>query len=426
MKPLAPENPKDRFDIYRFFNGLSSQGKEGLDQRHNRVPMVKSFLLEHVSPHNSICHKSPRDIFIGFGAQTQMLDESFIELKFPVEDPKTKKKSWVTTGYVEPYDERFMVYYTAEHSVDAQRRVNRWVQQPDLDSTWFSSPLLQKLWEKDVSLRGDERFTRLAFTHESIFDMPEDFAESLECTDDENGDINEEAQEDKIEFERRKSRFEMRDRIKKIRESLQSLQSNYAPLHALSALRFPSRSGHGSHDLYQNGQITNRTDNFEGHRNMVRYLYRIYKSVLDLTEQRAWQTVPQTSLQLRNEPTFKGVPLIINFFEPLSEATFERWVSLAFQRRNRFKLWGNPIRLGPTKVHLYGADRHLWQPINLELTSNGLVAILPHGTCGNTFHRLVTNVQQYISPRIDAWIGAEKFDTLLGDPSTFMEDTNAA
>jgi hypothetical protein len=64
------------------------------------------------------------------------------------------------------------------------------------------------------------------------------------------------------------------------------------------------------------------------------------------------------------------------------------------------------------KVHVYGADRHLWQPINLELTDKGIVAILPQGTCGNTFHRLVTNIQRYVCPNIDAWIGSKPFQSL--------------
>src|SRR4030042_2800073 len=146
--------------------------------------------------------------------------------------------------------------------------------------------------------------------------------------------------------------------------------------------------GHGGHDLYQTGQITNRTDSFEDHRNTVRYLYRIYKAILDSTEKSAWSEISST-------PAFphvglKGVPLVVKFSESLSKATFNRWVQKAFQKRNRFKLWGDPIRLGPTKVHVYGADRHLWQPINLALTASGVGALLPQGTCGNTFHRLLT------------------------------------
>ena len=37
MPRLAPHNPKNRFEVYRFFNGLSEEGKEGLDRRRTRV-----------------------------------------------------------------------------------------------------------------------------------------------------------------------------------------------------------------------------------------------------------------------------------------------------------------------------------------------------------------------------------------------------
>jgi hypothetical protein len=138
----------------------------------------------------------------------------------------------------------------------------------------------------------------------------------------------------------------------------------------------------------------------------------LYDSVLRLTEASAWFAFEeQTVTKMRT--SFKGVPLIIHFSETLSESTFNRWISLAFRKRNAFRLWGDPIRLGPTKVHVYGADRHLWQPVNLEMSADRLVAILPRGTCGNTFHRLVTNVQRYVCPKIDVWLGAKPFDELM-------------
>jgi len=418
MLRLAPQNPKDRFEVYRFFNGISEEAKEGLDQRRVRVPMVKTFLLEHVGNHDKSHSKIPVDIFASLGARVKRLDETFMSVAFRVLDPETHQTAEVTTGFVEQYDERFFAYYTSEDFTTAKGRVNKWIQSPDLDSTWYSGPLLQALWDRDVSSRGDSRFGKLVFRHESIFEMPEDFAsveageqEDVEDDDSEVGDDRPEI-DDNQEVERRRARFEMADRIGKIRLALDNLQGNYAPLHALYALRFPSRLGRGSHDLFQNGRITNRSDSFEDHRNTVRYLYRIYKSILNSTEQSAWHAM---SAEKSLHTGMKGVPLIVKFDEPLSKATFDRWIQLGFQRRNRFRLWGDPIRLGPTKVHVYGADRHLWQPINLEITSKQLVAILPVGTCGNTFHRLVTNIQQYVSPKIKAWVGSEPFETLVSN-----------
>jgi hypothetical protein len=429
MKILGPVNPKDRFEVYRFFNGLSAEAKEGLDQRHMRVPLVKTFLLEHVACRGNGHPKLPVDIFNRLGAKTTRIDDHFIGLTFDVFDQDSQRNSHMLTGYLEQYDERFFAYYTCEDSVTAKSRVAKWIQAPDLDYAWFSSPLLQVLWDQDVSKRGDERFGKLVFRHESIFDMPEDFSatgESDENVIPENGneevaDNEEETDEDRIELERRKARFEMGDKIGRIKKALSILQENYEPLYVLHALRLPSRLGRGSHDLYQAGQITNRTDSFEDHRNTVRYLYRIYKAILDFTEKSAWH-------EISSEKTLrfglKGVPLIVKFAEPLSEATFNRWVQMAFQKRNRFKLWGDPIRLGPTKVHIYGADRHLWQPINLELTANGIVAILPQGTCGNTFHRLVTNIQHYVCPKIQAWVGSESFEEVVRKWPANAEESN--
>jgi hypothetical protein len=416
MNQLAPTKPKDRFDVYRFFNGMSEEGKERLDQRRGQVPLVKTFLLEHVGEHGSSVQKSPGEIFRGLGARVNLLDPKFLSLTYDVLDDESNVPRSLTTGFIEQYDDRFFAYYTCENSKDAQRRVAYWLQSPYLDATWFSSPLLQAIWDKDVSRRGDNRFGKLTFRHESIFEMPEDFTD-YESISESGGETDHDDSfvtnvEDSPDVERRNARFEMADRIGKIRTALDGLQKTYDPLHALYSLRLPSRTTHGSHDLYQSGRVTNRTDSFEDHRNTVRYLYRIYSSILSSTERNAWQDI---SSKDQISTGLKGLPLIIKFEEPLSQATFDRWVQLAFQKRNRFKLWGDPIRLGPSKVHVYGADRHLWQPINLEITSKGLTAILPRGTCGNTFHRLISNIQHYVSPKISAWIGSEPFKTLVGD-----------
>jgi hypothetical protein len=411
----VPSIVKDRFDVYRFFNGISSEGKEGLDIGRTRIPLVKTFLLEHVSSRNGRDPKSPVEIFHDLGTDVRSIDETFYELSDWQKQGEKSKPKLMRVGYVEQYDERFLAYYTAEKADKAIPRVNRWVtRSPELDSTWFSGHLLHSLWDRDVSQRGEDRFGRLAFRHDSVFDMPVDASDEVIDADD-LSDVDEDDSihvDDRPDVERRRIRSEIRDRIGPIRAVLARLQETYTPLNALYGLRIPSSATRGSHDLYQEGRITNRSDSFEDHRNTVRYLYRLYDSVLRLTEESAWFAFEEeTATNMRT--SFKGVPLIIHFSETLSDSTFNRWISLAFRKRNVFRLWGDPIRLGPTKVHVYGADRHLWQPINLEMSADRLIAILPKGTCGNTFHRLVTNVQRYVCPKIDAWLGAKPFDELM-------------
>ena len=256
--------------------------------------------------------------------------------------------------------------------------------------------------------------------------MPIDSTDSNENAEDaelDQGESSEEA-DDKPEKDRRRIRSEVRDRIGPIRKVLEKLQGTYAPLNALYGMRIPSHVARGGHDLYQEGRITNRSDSFEDHRNTVRYLHRLYKSVLDKTERSAWFEFDKKQDASNLRTSFKGVPLIIHFDETLPRSTFDRWIDLAFSRRNAFRLWGDPIRLGPTKVHVYGADRHLWQPINLEITADKLVAILPKGTCGNTFHRLVANVQRYVCPKIDVWLGATRFSDLMSEVGAGMSESS--
>ena len=65
-------------------------------------------------------------------------------------------------------------------------------------------------------------------------------------------------------------------------------------------------------------------------------------------------------------------------------------------------------------------DRHLWQPFLLEATSRHLLAVLPHGTCGNTVHRLVTNVQRELAPTAKAWLGSEPYDKAVADAANIV------
>jgi hypothetical protein len=423
-RPTAPHAPHDRFDVYRFFNGISAEIQEELTQGRTRVPLVKTFLLEHVSSRGGRTPSPPAEILKRVGVEARPLDETFLELRVWEQSEGDTAPKQITAGYLEQYDERFFAFYTADRTDASRKRVSRWISSsPALDSTWFSGDLLQSLWDRDVSHRGDNRFSKLVFRHESIFDMPEDVTQAI---DEEEGETAEDMpDEDRPERDRRRVRSEIGDRIGPIRNALTKLQGTYPPLNALYALRFPSLVGRGSHDLYQRGQIKNRAESFEDQRNTGRYLYRTYKSVLERTESSAWEG-PEEALSASNaRDRLKGVPLIINFTEQLSEATFNRWVSLAFQKRNQFRLWGDPVRLGPTKVHVYGADRHLWQPINLEMTASRVVAILPKGTCGNTFHRLVTSVQRYVCPKIEVWLGAQPFHKLVGNVQASLEEGDA-
>jgi hypothetical protein len=144
---------------------------------------------------------------------------------------------------------------------------------------------------------------------------------------------------------------------------------------------------------------------------------------MKLTESKAWYSMQKETVAIPGAfQKLVGAPVSIKFSEPLSNDTFEHWLKSTFSRvRNRFRLWGNPIRLGPQKVHVYGIDRHLWQPIFMEITTQHLIAIIPKGTCGNAVHRLVTNIQRYIDPAASVFVGDTKYNEMVEQSSQMIK-----
>jgi len=342
-------------------------------------------------------------IFARHGARLNPLDESL----FLVTDAKEGQ-----IGFLEVLRPRIVALYSPLRSDVLTRWVRRTVMSnPELDYVWFSGFTFGVLWDLVAQLSRPNRFTRLVFTHDSIFDIDgpereteEEPAEAEETSDDDAQEV----------VERRATSFRLVDRVGVIQNKLPAMQRLYAPLYAISQLRFPSPVGRGGHDFYDNGRVTNRSESFRDHRSHLLFVVRIYEQLLMATEQRAWYSI-QDSVGVPGQfRKIVGAPITLRFKEPLTQQVFEHWITATFERkRNKFRLWGHPLRLGPTKVHVYGVDRHLWQTLFLELTSTGCTAIIPNGTCGNTVHRLVTNIQRYLDPGAIAFIGDKLYTQMV-------------
>ena len=140
---------------------------------------------------------------------------------------------------------------------------------------------------------------------------------------------------------------------------------------------------------------------------------------MNMTEKKAWYSMYKETVTMPGQfQKLIGAPVSIIFNESLSKETFDYWIKSTFGRvNNRFRLWGNPIILGPKKVHVYGVDKHLWKPIFLELTDKHLIAIVPKGTCGNTIHRLICNIQRYIDPAAKVYIGDMEYKVMVEQSS---------
>jgi hypothetical protein len=361
-------------------------------------------LLEILDGEETHTAQGLQAIFGRRGVNLQPLDEEL----FLVTDDQNGE-----IGFLERLRPRIVTLYSTMKSDELDRWVRRLVMRgPEIDHVWLSGLTFRVLWELVARLSRPHRFTRLVFTHESIFDV--DSATS--DTDENDEELSQDSEDEELGeiIERRATSFRLVDRIGVIQEKLQQLQEIYSPLYAISQLRFPSPVGRGGHDFYDNGRVTNRSESFRDHRSHLLFVVRIYEQLLKSTEEQAWYSIQESVGVPGQFRKIVGAPVIIRFREPLNADVFEYWIKATFERkRNRFRLWGHPILLGPTKVHVYGVDRHLWQPLFLELTAKGCTAIIPNGTCGNTVHRLVTNIQRYLDPGADAFIGDKPYKQMV-------------
>jgi len=398
-----------REDMIRFLDGYSAERIEELDKRKIKYPLVKSYMLEHVGDDKT--QKDIAQILSNFGIEAQKIDENLYKVL-------DKRESGEYMGFIEVLTPRYFVFYTLHHSDKADKWVKKLVfSSPDLDHVWLNGLIFNVLLEKVIQLNKPHRYVSISFVHESIYQID---SESYEYESDDDEEISLSIdEEDTIEVvERRASKFKLVDKISVIQDKLRKLQELYSPLYAISQLRFPSPAGRGGHDFYDNGKVTNRSGNFRDHRSHILYVQRIYDQLMRRTEEKAWYSFEENVTLPGRFQKLIGSPVTILFNEPLNKETFDYWINSTFQNmNNRFRLWGNPIRLGPKKVHVYGVDKHLWKPIFLEFTDKHLIAIIPKGTCGNTIHRLICNIQKYIDPSAKAYIGDIEYKNIVDEAS---------
>jgi len=401
-----------REKMIRYFDGYAAERMEELGKKSTKRPLVKSYMLEHVGD-----SQKQKDISMVLG-MSGIITEKIDENLYRVLDTNNGNGYM---GFVEVFTPRYFVFYTSQPSDIADSWVKFLVlNSPDLDHIWLSGLTFNVLWKRVIQLSKPYRYVSLLFVHESIYEIDSKANEPEHNENEYNEDQSALIDRDVAEIiERRAAKFKLVDKISVVQEKLDKLQELYSPLYAISQLRFPSPIGRGGHDFYDNGKVTNRSGDFRDHRSHILYVQRIYDELMKRTEERAWYSLDKEKVSVPGKfQKLIGAPVTIDFGEPLSKETFDYWIKSTFGRiNNKFRLWGNPIVLGPTKVHVYGVDKHLWKPIFLELTNKHLIAIVPKGTCGNTIHRLICNIQKYIDPSAKAYIGDKEYKSLVDESS---------
>ncbi len=367
--------------------------------RSRRMPraVTKAFLLETSRTNNGRDAKAALSEVSGVGLDP--VDETLFRMRWLGET-----EDW---ALLEVKNERYPVIYTEVKSDLANRRIDRLVTSSLLlDRAWLSSSMFQHLWGLVERTFPRQRFSRIVFEHESVYQR---FEEDPLEQNEEDDDLEDDSLEDERphQVERRRARVQISERIGKMQDAVLPWEERYDPLASIVQLRIPAPH-RGGHDVYFDGRFTNRSYSTTAFRQTVHDVMQQYDSSTHQLEDAAWPVVAkgQTGLGI-------GAPLLIQFSEPLDSGAFDRWIDTLRRKTNRFRLWGTPLMRGPGKVHLYAVDNHLWQPIDLEITRNHVYALLPAGTCGNTVHRLVTNVQRFVQPKVSAFIGEHRYEDFL-------------
>lgn len=404
-----------RADYFDYLDGYTVKTAEELHERRLTGGLVKTYMLEtlgDVGPRPDVM-----SIFQEAGVQVHPVGDDGL---FRVHDPGLEGD----VALLEVLDDRHPVLYTVLRA----RRSDRWVHHlvrssPWLDRLWLSARLFRELWRYVQRMTPSYRYTRMAFEYEGFFEPPEAYEQESERDEvsrergdpeqpDEEGDELEDVDdEDAPRMERRSSRSTIVERIDTVQTVLPQLQAAYQPLASIVQLRVPA-PGRGGHDFYFDGKVTNRGEAFADHRETVKFVLGTYRRVTEAAEDRLWLETTDVAPEGTGF-SLTGSPVLLEFSRPLEQATFDRFIESTFMRKNRLRLGGRPFRMGPRKVHVYGVDRHLWRPVMLEVTHRYILGMLPHGTCGNTVHRLVTNVQHYLDPGVQAWIADEPFEGLV-------------
>jgi hypothetical protein len=399
---------QSRRDFFDYLDGYSVQAADELFQRHTTRGLVKTYMLETVR--NGEPMPTMDSIFGRSGLQLSQVDGDGL---FQVLDPRKGG----AVALLEFLNDRHPVLYTLMTTDESDPWVRGLVDStPWLDRLWLSARLFQELWRYVQTTASPRRYTRLTFEYEGLYEVDEGPAgEAGQDEDEDNNEVEPTLQRDDDDrpiVERRSSKFTMVDRVETVRQKLPDLQNTYRPLYSITQLRVPG-STRGGHDFYFDGKVTNRGDSFADHRQNVQFVLGVYRRVTERAESTLWVSAEEAGADQAGF-NLKGAPVYLEFSEPLEQATFDRWVNTTFERkRNRFRLGGRPFRLSPGKVHVYGVDRHLWQPVLLEVTRRHIIAVLPKGTCGNTIHRLVTNVQRFLDPAVNAWVGDQPYNDLV-------------
>lgn len=317
-------------------------------------------------------------------------------------------------GFVEEVNSRYLLFHTIQLASKSDKVVKKTVNTSSkLDFVWLSGHYLNLIWDAVIKDQYAHRYVKMQFEYDDIFRREIGINEQEDNGQAFTFDTDEEEIYDETH---KQSSLSIGMTARKIASVLSGLQDTLEDFKVMTRLRMPSPdSAVGGYDFWNWGKVTYRSSSFREGRIQIYGIVELYEKATEVIEQLAWFQAETTQIQNAGESfTFTGAPISFIFPQPLDNKTFNNFIRGVFDQGNsNFRLWGNPIYIGANKVHVYGIDMHLWQKIYMELTPARFILVLPKNTCGNTVHRLVSNIQRYLSPDVKVYIGDIEYTKII-------------
>jgi len=304
----------------------------------------------------------------------------------------------------------------------ADRTIQRLTEQaPKIDALWLSGEAFQQLLEQWVVPNTPTRYVHLKAEYEPRFER----GQAVEgFTEDEDGMGDGEGAAAEASSRLDLSEFSALYRpAQRLSRNLQQYRQVDPSWRAVKMLRIPSNQ-YGGYDLYSWGKMTYRSPDFREGVGKLRFVTDLYEKITQAIESLVWMHAEET--EPGGARRVHGLPVVFQFDQMLAAGTFENFIDQTFeQRKGPFRLWGNPIAVGPGRFHVYGVDLHMWQQVYMELSLDRFLFVLPRGTCGNTIHRLMTNIQRFLDPGVKMTIGETDYGGMVRNALFDREVINA-
>lgn len=382
----------DRESVFDYYELYTKNSKIKLDDVIDNRNLMKSYIFETYNDEltNSLFKEDElltQNLFKQNSQLITEIDNNLFSISF----------NRNSIGFIEKINSRFSVIYTLLDAKQSDKLFGNLTKKSTiLDSLWLSGPIYDHLLNNLTNSHSGNRYTNIKFDSRPLFE--------LEYSSDSTDDIH----------DNDTSSSSITQKIGGLQNKIRGIRDFLPMFNSISALRFPSHLGPGGNDIYFNGKVTNRSESFFEHRNQIINLIQDYQSVTETIEDLCWlgmEKIPGNNIDF---PSFKAAPTIIKFPTEIHPNLLYIFVERVFRKgAEPFKIIGDIVKINDYRYHIYGTDLHLWQNIFIDISTTNITLYLPYGTCGNTIHRFITNVQKYLVANISVSIGDYKYQDLI-------------